>query len=123
PLPSLAPMLEKTSQAVVSVATYATVRRHYNPLMEDPFFRRFFNFPDGMGQEERQTRNAGSGVIVDAKNGYVLTNAHVVQRAEKVEVQLADGRVLQAELVGKIGRASCRERVERRAVCARVEGK
>lgn len=100
PLPSLAPMLEKTSQAVVSVATYATVRRHYNPLMEDPFFRRFFNFPDGMGQEERQTRNAGSGVIVDAKNGYVLTNAHVVQRAEKVEVQLADGRVLQAELVG-----------------------
>lgn len=99
-LPSLAPMLETTAPAVVSVATYATVRRHYNPLLEDPFFRRFFDVPESYGQQSREAKNAGSGVIVDASNGYVLTNAHVVQGAERLEVQLASGKTLAAELVG-----------------------
>jgi len=99
-LPSLAPMLENTAPAVVSVATYATVHRHSNPLLEDPFFRRFFNLPEGRGEQAHEARNAGSGVIVDAKHGYVLTNAHVVRGAERLEVQLANGKTLAAELVG-----------------------
>lgn len=100
PLPSLAPMLERTSPAVVSVATFAPVRRHHNPLMEDPFFRRFFDVPEGYAEPRSEARNAGSGVIVDADNGYVITNAHVVRGAERLEVQLASGKVLPAQLVG-----------------------
>lgn len=97
PLPSLAPMLDQAIPAVVNIATQGRVRAQ-NPLMEDPFFRRFFNMPN-MPQERRAT-SAGSGVIVDAKLGYVLTNAHVVRNAEQIEVTLNDGRTLEAELVG-----------------------
>ena len=97
PLPSLAPMLEEVIPAVVNIATQGRVRAQ-NPLMEDPFFRRFFNMPN-MPQERRAT-SAGSGVIVDAKRGYLLTNAHVVRNAEQIEVTLNDGRTLEAELVG-----------------------
>jgi Do/DeqQ family serine protease len=93
PLPSLAPMLEKTSPAVVNIATYTTYR---NPLLEDPFFRRFFNVPN----QQRRTRSAGSGVVVDAGKGYIVTNNHVVQRADEIMVTLADGRNLSATLVG-----------------------
>src|SRR5690554_5546025 len=97
PLPSLAPMLDNAIPAVVNIATQGRVRAQ-NPLMEDPFFRRFFNMPD-MPQERRAT-SAGSGVIVDAKQGYVLTNAHVVRNAEQIEITLLDGRTLEAELIG-----------------------
>ncbi len=97
PLPSLAPMLDQVIPAVVNIATQGRVRTQ-NPLMEDPFFRRFFNMPN-MPQERRAT-SAGSGVIVDAAEGYVLTNAHVVRNAEEIEVTLNDGRTLEAELVG-----------------------
>ena len=97
PLPSLAPMLDKAIPAVVNIAIQGRVRAQ-NPLMEDPFFRRFFNMPDA--PQERRTISAGSGVIVDAKLGYVLTNAHVVRNAEQIEITLIDGRTLEAELVG-----------------------
>ncbi|MEE4250824.1 MAG: DegQ family serine endoprotease [Alcanivoracaceae bacterium] len=97
PLPSLAPMLDEAIPAVVNIATQGRVRTQ-NPLMEDPFFRRFFNMPDA--PQERRTTSAGSGVIVDAKLGYVLTNAHVVRNAEQIEITLIDGRTLEAELVG-----------------------
>ena len=99
PLPSLAPMLEKTMPAVVNIATTTRVRA-YNPLMEDPFFRRFFNMPDAPRQRERRATSAGSGVIVDAGLGYVLTNAHVVRNADEIEVILMDGRSIEATLVG-----------------------
>ncbi|MDF1781806.1 MAG: DegQ family serine endoprotease [Alcanivoracaceae bacterium] len=98
-LPSLAPMLEKTSPAVVNIATTTKVRQR-NPLMEDPFFRRFFNVPPGRQMPERRASSAGSGVIVDAKSGYVLTNAHVVDGADEVEVTLTDGRSLKADVIG-----------------------
>ncbi len=97
-LPSLAPMLEKTSPAVVNIAIETRVRAARNPLMDDPFFRRFFNMPEQ--QRERRAASAGSGVIVDADNGYILTNAHVVKNADSIEVTLTDGRELSAELVG-----------------------
>ncbi|MFN3714083.1 MAG: DegQ family serine endoprotease [Alcanivoracaceae bacterium] len=97
PLPSLAPMLDRAMPAVVNIATQGRVRTQ-NPLMEDPFFRRFFNMPNM--PQERRTTSAGSGVIVDARLGYVLTNAHVVRNAEQIEITLIDGRTLEAELVG-----------------------
>ena len=99
PLPSLAPMIERTSPAVVNIATMTRVR-DYNPLLNDPFFRRFFNVPEGARGQERQTSSAGSGVIVDARLGYVLTNHHVIARADEIRVTLTDGRTLTAEVIG-----------------------
>ena len=98
-LPSLAPLVRKASPAVVSIATKGTVKAPRNPLMDDPFFRRFFGGPRQQ-QRERQVRSAGSGVIVDAENGYILTNHHVVEQADEIEILLADKRVLQATIVG-----------------------
>ncbi len=96
-LPSLAPMLEQATPAIVNIATYTTYRVR-NPLLDDPFFRRFFNVPDR--QRYRRTQSAGSGVIVDAGDGYIVTNYHVVQRADDVLVTLSDGRSMSAEIIG-----------------------
>lgn len=95
PLPSLAPMLQKVMPAVVSVNTKQVVRVR-NPFANDPFFRRMFpNIP-----QERINESLGSGVIIDAVNGYVLTNHHVIENADDVSVTLADGRQLKAEFLG-----------------------
>ena len=98
PVPSLAPMLKRVSPAVVNIATRGTVQEQ-NPLLNDPFFRRFFDVPNTPRQREFQS--AGSGVIVDAKNGYIITNAHVVENATEITVQLLDNRSLTAKVVGK----------------------
>ncbi|MEM9620060.1 MAG: Do family serine endopeptidase [Pseudomonadota bacterium] len=98
-LPSLADMLEEVNPAVVNIATYTTVKVR-NPLLEDPFFRRFFNVPRNVPRS-RRTQSAGSGVVVDAAGGYIVTNNHVVERADEITVHLADGRALTAELVGR----------------------
>jgi serine protease DegQ len=98
--PSLAPILKDVTPAVVniSVVTRQTVRR--NPLFDDPFFRRFFDFPFPDQPEVVPRQSAGSGVIVDAANGYVLTNHHVIDRADEVIVTLADRRRYNATVVG-----------------------
>lgn len=98
PVPSLAPMLDKVTPAVVNIATEGHVKVQTSPLMSDPFFRRFFNLPNQ--QRQRKTQSLGSGVIVDAKRGLVLTNNHVIANADQITVKLRDGRELQAELVG-----------------------
>ena len=101
PVPTLAPMIKRVSPAVVNIATRGTIRERspQNPLLEDPFFRRFFDIPD-MGPRERQFQSAGSGVIFDAKNGYIVTNAHVIDNATEITVTLQDGRDLTAAVVG-----------------------
>jgi len=97
PLPSLAPVLEQVTPSVVNVYTRTRVRVR-SPLLDDPFFRRFFNIPDT--PRERVTQSLGSGVIVDASSGYVLTNNHVIQGADDISVTLQDGRSLEASVVG-----------------------
>ena len=97
-LPSLAPMLEKITSAVVNIATEGHVEIRSNPLLNDPFFRRFFNAP--AQPRQRKTQSLGSGVIIDAKRGLVVTNNHVIANADQITVKLRDGRNLKAELVG-----------------------
>ena len=96
--PSLAPMLEDVTPAVVNIATEGKVQVPFNALFADPLFRRFFGVPDQ--SIERKTQSLGSGVIVDAKRGLVLTNNHVIANASQITVTLRDGRQLEAELVG-----------------------
>ena len=98
PVPSLAPMVKRVSPAVVNIATKGTVQEQ-NPLFNDPFFRRFFDLPNAPRQREFQS--AGSGVIVDAKQGYIITNAHVIENASEITVTLLDNRSLTAKVVGK----------------------
>jgi len=98
PLPTLAPMLERVTPAVVNISTRGQVAVQSNPLLQDPFFRRFFNLPEQ--PSHRNTQSLGSGVIVDATNGYILTNSHVIDKAIEITVTLQDGRRLNATLVG-----------------------
>jgi len=98
PMPSLAPMLEQSMPAVVNISTSMNVQVQQNPLMNDPVFRRFFNVPN---QPQQQQKNSlGSGVIIDKDQGYVLTNNHVIDKADKITVTLRDGRQLNAKLLG-----------------------
>jgi serine protease Do/serine protease DegQ len=98
-LPSLAPMIKRVSPAVVNIATRGTVAAPRNPLLDDPFFRRFFDVPD-QGPRQRQFQSAGSGVVIDSKQGLIVTNAHVVENATDITVTTLDGRDYKAELVG-----------------------
>ncbi|PBJ83864.1 heat-shock protein [Lysobacteraceae bacterium NML93-0399] len=93
-LPSLAPMLKTVTPSVVSVHTKQRVR--VSPFGNDPFFRRMF--PEL--SQERINESLGSGVIVDAQQGYVLTNHHVIEGADDVSVTLADGRTVKADFIG-----------------------
>jgi len=98
PLPSLAPMLEKITPAVVNISTSGSVAVNNNPLFDDPFFRQFFNFP--RQSQQRPTQSLGSGVIVDAKQGLIVTNNHVIANASKILVALSDGREAGATVIG-----------------------
>ena len=98
PLPSLAPMLERVTPAVVNVSTVSVVRTEDHPLLRDPFFRWFFELP--RESRKKRSQSLGSGVIVDAVRGLVLTNHHVIEKADEIRVTLSDGRELTAELLG-----------------------
>ncbi len=97
PLPSLAPMLERVTPAVVNINSKTRVRVR-NPLMEDPVFRQFFGLQNA--PRERIEQSLGSGVIIDAAKGYVLTNNHVIEGADDISVTLHDSRTLTAKLIG-----------------------
>ena len=93
-LPSLAPIIEEVAPAVVNISVSGSVMTA-NPLSRDPFFGQFLPPPG-----RRQVQSAGSGVIVDAENGYILTNFHVIEDAEEITVALEDNRALDATVVG-----------------------
>ena len=96
--PTLAPLVNEVTPAVVNISVVTRSPMEDNPLFRDPFFRRFFNLPDKPPQQQEQA--AGSGVIVDAAKGYVLTNNHVIRQAERIVVTLKDRRQFPAKLVG-----------------------
>lgn len=103
-LPSLSSMLKEVNPAVVNIATFSKNNQAQNPLMNDPFFRRFFNgrnqnIPESQKPRKRR-QSAGSGVIVDAKNGIIMTNYHVIKNSDEVRVSLIDGREFTAEIKG-----------------------
>ena len=104
-LPTLAPMLKRVNAAVVNISTYSTRKQVNNPLLNDPFFRRFFNIPEDQYRQQQQPQkrqqSAGSGVIVDAGDGIVITNYHVIKGADEVQVSLVDGRNFTAEVRGE----------------------
>ncbi len=96
-LPTLAPLVNQVTPAVVNVSVITPAPMEDNPLFRDPFFRRFFNLPD---RPQRKEQAAGSGVIVDAARGLILTNHHVIKDAEQVIITLKDRRQFPAKLVG-----------------------
>lgn len=97
-LPSLSPMLKRVTPGIVNISTKTQIQQAEHPLMRDPVFRHFFGVPNMPSQ--RESSSLGSGVIVDARRGYVLTNNHVVDKADEITVTLTDGRKLKAKLVG-----------------------
>jgi len=97
PVTSLAPLVEAVAPAVVNIRVSQTITRR-NPFGDDAF-RRFFGMPDSPSGS-REVASAGSGVIVDAKRGYILTNHHVVGDADTIRISLIDGTILDAEIVG-----------------------
>jgi serine protease DegQ len=95
---TISPMLKEVTPAVVNISVESAAIVRSNPLLDDPFFRRFFGIPDAPQTVPRQS--VGSGVIVDAEEGYVLTNHHVVRNATQIVVTLWDQRRYPAELIG-----------------------
>ncbi len=95
---TVAPLVQKVTPAVVNISIRQVSPQAANPLLQDPFFRKFFELPGNI--PKRETRAAGSGVIVDARAGYVLTNHHVVEDADRIDVTTKDNRTFRARLVG-----------------------
>ena len=103
PMPSLAPMVKRVSPAVVNIATRGTIKESQgqrNPLLDDPFFGRFFGAQPDVRPREHPFQSLGSGVIVDAKNGYIITNHHVVEHASEITITLFDDRTFSAKVIG-----------------------
>jgi Do/DeqQ family serine protease len=89
--------VRKAAPSVVNIFTSKEVRVTRNPLPNDPIFRRFFG--DQLGDDTQRASSLGSGVIV-SPDGYILTNHHVVEAADEIEVALPDGKKLLAKVVG-----------------------
>jgi serine protease DegQ len=99
--PTLAPLLERVTPAVVNIAVVGSATETGNPLLNDPFFGRFFEGPDApLAQPSVPRQSIGSGVIIDGAQGLVVTNHHVVQGADSIVVTLSDRREFNAMLVG-----------------------
>ncbi len=98
-LPSLAPMLESVVPAVVNISTAHEEVVRTSPLFRDPFFQHFFNLP-GPHSRKRIRRGLGTGVILDTDQGYVVTNHHLIARADDITVTLNDGQEFKAEVIG-----------------------
>ena len=99
-LPTLAPMLETITPAIVNIAVTTNVEERGGGSAQDELLRRFFDFEGPPGRGDREIEGAGSGVIVDARNGYILTNHHVIANADKITVTLLENRSFIAHVVG-----------------------
>lgn len=101
-VPSLAPMIRRVSPAVVTIATRGLMPSSGagDAARDDPFFNHFFHGLPGQPPDQEPFAAAGSGVIIDARRGYILTNAHVVDDATSITVTLQDGRNLKARIIG-----------------------
>ena len=103
-VPSLAPLVKESAPAVVIIATEGRLQQPQmqqpHPFFDNPFFERFFGERERPTPQPRRPRAMGSGVIVDAENGYLLTNQHVIDEAERITVTLTDRREFEAEVVG-----------------------
>jgi serine protease DegQ len=97
PVSTYAEAARKSQPSVVNIFTSKEVRVRQHPLMNDPFFRRFFGLQQDSGPQK--VSNLGSGVVV-SHDGYVLTNHHVIEAADEIQVAMPDGRSLPAQLVG-----------------------
>jgi Do/DeqQ family serine protease len=98
-LPTLAPIVEKTRPAVVNIATTGSIDVQKHPLLNDPFFKRFFEGFNDIPQR-RETKSLGSGVVIDAERGYIVTNHHVVEGADEIAITMHDGQHFEARLIG-----------------------
>jgi serine protease DegQ len=97
-LPTLAPLIERIAPAVVNITvSMSNEPGEHNP--QEELLRRFFD-PDEQPERRRQVEGAGSGVIVDAAQGYILTNHHVIENADQITVTLLENRSLVARVVG-----------------------
>jgi Do/DeqQ family serine protease len=98
-LPTVAPLIEEIDDAVVNISVVSERPAQLTPLFRDPFFQPFLPAPDELPPQQR--RSAGSGVIVDADEGFILTNNHVVENADEIRVTLRDKRAFDADLIGR----------------------
>lgn len=103
-VPTLAPILKNVMPGVVNISVKSKVKVELPPMFQDPMFRRFFGEQFGLPRDgklpDREVQGAGSGVIVDAAKGYVITNNHVIDKADEIFVVFKDKRQLKAEVVG-----------------------
>lgn len=99
-IPTIAPLIEVAVDAVVNLSIESSRPAQLSPLFQDPLFRDFFNAPEELPQQSEQQVSVGSGVIVDADAGYILTNHHVIADSERITVTLRDQRNVNAEIVG-----------------------
>jgi len=109
-VPTLAPMLKKALPAVVNISTSGKVKVEMNPMFNDPVFQNFmknFGLPNIPGMPgapnapvEKKTQSIGSGVVIDASRGYILTNHHVIKNADVIYVNTHNGKKLEAKIIG-----------------------
>ena len=98
-MPTLAPVVEKTRPAVVNIANTGHVDVQKHPLLNDPFFKRFF---EGYGDvpQRKESKSLGSGVVIDADKGFIVTNHHVVEGAQEIAITMHNGHQFKAKLIG-----------------------
>ncbi len=99
PISTYADAAGKSLPSVVNIFTSKQVRAQRNPLMDDPIFRRFFGDRFSTDNRPQRVSNLGSGVVV-SEDGFILTNHHVVEAADDIQVALSDGKTLKASVVG-----------------------